>query len=70
MSYIIPPSALVPPVLSRFLAAHVTGQFRLTILVACYQMEASYFPIMLNTLTDIPYQLPIIKDPVKDVLVD
>ena len=39
-SYVFPPSALVPLVMSMLLAEHVTGQFRLLSLVAPCLMEA------------------------------
>ena len=37
-------------VLSKFLAEHVTGQFRFLILMALCWMEASWFPTVLNML--------------------
>ena len=59
--------ALVPPVLSKFLAECVTGQFRLLILVVPCRMEAPQLPIVLDILADIPHQCPIIKDLIIDV---
>ena len=48
VSYMFPPSALVPLVLSKFLAEHITGQVRFIILVASCLMEASWLPTALN----------------------
>ena len=56
-----PPSALVPLVLSQFLAEHVTGQFRLLILMAHCWKESSWLPSVPNMLEDIPYCGPIVK---------
>ena len=69
VSYVFPPSPLVFLVLSKFLAEHITGQFRLLFLVAPCWMEAPWFPTVLNTLADSPHWCPIIKDLVMDVLV-
>ena len=60
---------LVPLVLSKFLAEHVMGQFRLLILVASCWMEASWLPTVLNMLEDIPLHCLVIKDLTMDVLV-
>ena len=62
--------ALVPLVLSKFLAEYVTGHFRVLILVASYWMEAPWLPTVLNMLADIPCQFPIIEDLVRYVTVD
>ena len=67
VSYVFPSPALVPLVLSRFLAEHVTGQFRLLILVAPCWMEAHGLPRVLNMLADIPWCCPIVKDLIMDV---
>ena len=64
-----PPPALVPLVLSKFLAKHVKGQLRWLILVALCGMEAPWLPTVLNMLADILWQCPIIKDLIVDVLV-
>ena len=69
ISYVFPPPALVPLVLSKFLAEHVNGQLRHLILVAPCWMEAPWLPTALSMLADIPRQCPIIKDLVMDVLV-
>ena len=64
-----PPPALVPLVLSEFLAEHVNGQLRHLILVVPCWMEAPWLPTILNMLADIPQQCPIVKDLIMDVLV-
>ena len=64
-----PPLALVPLVLSKFLADHVNGQLRWFILVAPCWMEAPWLPTVLNMLADVPQQCPIVKDLVMGVLV-
>ena len=69
VSYVFPPPALVPLVLSKFLAEHVNGQLRHLILVAPCWMEVPWLPTALSMLADIPWQCPIIKDLVMDVLV-
>ena len=69
MSYVLPPPALVPLVISKFLAEHVTCQFSLLIRVAPHWMEAPWLPIVLNMLADVPHQYPIIKHPIKDISV-
>ena len=63
------PPALMPLVLSSFLVKHVTGQFRLLILVAPYWMEAPWLPSVLNILGDIPQHFPVIKGLDVNVLV-
>ena len=65
-----PPSILVLLVLSKFLAEHVIGQFRLLILVAPCGMEAPWLPTVLNMLEDILYWCPIINSLIMDVLTD
>ena len=69
ISYIFPPPALVPLVLSKFLAEHIKGQLRHLILVAPCWMEAPWLPTVLSMLVDIPQWYPIIKDLVVDVFV-
>ena len=55
ISFMFPPPTLIPLVLSKFLAEHVKGQARLLILDAPCWMEASWLPIVLNMLADIPH---------------
>ena len=62
VSYVLPPLALVPLVLSKFPAEHVNSQLRHLPLVAPCWMEAPWFPTVLNMLADVPWQCPIIKD--------
>ena len=69
VSYVFPPLALVPLVLSKFLAAHVNGQLRHLLLVAPCWMEAPWLPTVLNMLADVPQQCPLVKDLIVDVLV-
>ena len=69
VSYVFPPLALVPLVLSKFLAEHVNSQLRWLILVAPCWMEAPWLPTVLNMLADVPWQCPIVKDLIVDVLV-
>ena len=69
VSYVFPPSALVPLVLSKFLAEHVNGQLRQLIPVALCWIEDPWFPTVLNMLADVPWQCPIIQDLVVDVSV-
>ena len=69
VSYVFPPPALVPLVLSRFLAEHVNGQLRHLILVAPCWMEAPWLPTILKMLVDVPWWCPIIKDLIMDVSV-
>ena len=65
VSYVFPPPALVPLVLSKFLAEHIDGELRWLILMMPCWMEAPWLPTVLNTLADIPWQCLI-----KDLLVD
>ena len=44
MSYVFPPPASVPLVLSKFLAEHIAGQFKLLTLVAPCWVEAPWLP--------------------------
>ena len=67
VSYMFPPPALVPLVLSKFLAEHVKGQLRHLIMVAPCWMEAPWLPTVLNMLADVPQQCPIVKDLAMDV---
>ena len=69
VSYIFPPPALVPLVLSMFLAKHVKGQLRWLILVTPCWMEAPWLPTVLNMLAEVPQQCSIIKDLLVDVLI-
>ena len=69
VSYVFPPLALVPLVLSKFLAELVSSQCRHLILRAPCWMEAPWLPTVLNMLAYVPWQCPIIKDLVMDVLV-
>ena len=55
-SYVFPPPALIPLVLSIFLVEHVTSQFRLLILVASCWMEGPWLPTVLSMVEDIPHQ--------------
>ena len=68
ISYVFPPPALVPLVLSNFLAEHVNSQLRHLLLVASCWMEAPWLPTVLNMLVDVPQQFPLLKDVVVDVL--
>ena len=69
VSYVFPPPALVPQVLSKILAEHVNGQLRHLILVVSCWMEAPWLPTVLNMLADVPWWCPIIKDLILDVSV-
>ena len=69
VSYVFPPLALVPLILSKFLAEHVNSQLRHLLLVAPCWMEAPWLPTVLNMLADVPWWCPIIKDLVVDVSV-
>ena len=66
--YVFFPPALVPLVLSKFLAEHFNSQLRHLILVVPCWMEAPLFPTVLSMLADIPWQCLIVKDLVMDVL--
>ena len=66
--YVFPPPELVPLVQPKFLAEHVTGQFRLILVTPCW-MRASWLPTLLHMLEEISAQCPILKDFVMDVLV-
>ena len=69
VSYVFPPPALVPLIRYKFQAEHVKGQLRWLILVAPCWIEAPWLPSVLNILADVPWQCPIIKDLIVDVLV-
>ena len=69
VSYVFLPPALVPLVLSQFLAEHVNGQLRHLILVAPCWIEVPWLPTVLNMVADVPQQCPIVKDLVMDVSV-
>ena len=62
VSYVFASLALVPLVLSKFLAEHVNGQLRHLLLVVPCWMEAPWLPTILNMLADVPWQCPIVKD--------
>ena len=61
VSYVFPPPALVPLVLSKFLAEHVYGQLGHLLLVAPCWMEAPWLPTVLNMLADVPEAVPSSK---------
>ena len=69
VSYIFLVSTSVPLVLSRFLAEHVTHQFRPLVVVAQCWFEASQLSTFLNISEYIPHQFNIVKDLIRDVLV-
>ena len=69
VSFVFPPPALVPLVLSKPLVECVTAQFRFLILVAPCCIEALWLPTALNMLADVPHHGPIIKDLIMDVLI-
>ena len=52
-----------------FLAEHVTGWFRVLILVAPCWMEAPWLPRVLNMLEDVSQCSPVIRDFVMDIFV-
>ena len=56
--YMFPPPALVPLVLSMFLAEHVKDQLRCLILMVPCWLEAPWLPTVLNMLEDIPQWYP------------
>ena len=60
VNYVFLPSALLPLVLSKFLAEHFTGQFRLVILAEPCCIEGLWLPIIFNMLEDRSFQCPII----------
>ena len=62
-----PPPALVPLILSKFLAEHVKGQLRLLILGGTMLDGGS---LASNSSKHVPQHYPIIKHLVMDVLVD
>ena len=68
-SYVFPSPALVPLVLSKFLAEHVNSQLRHLLLVAPCWMEAPWLPTVLNMLVDVPWLRPLLKDLIVDVSV-
>ena len=67
VSYVFLSSALVSLVLSKFLAEHVTSQFRLPIVVAPCWIEAPWLPTVLNMLADVPCWCPIVQNLFMDV---
>ena len=69
VSYVFPPPALIPLVLSKFLAEHITSKLRFLSLVSPCWMESIWLPTVLNMLEDVPVQCPIIKDFIMDVSV-
>ena len=54
-------SCICSPVLSEFLSEHVTGQFRLLILVSSCWMEATWLPTVLNMWKTLTHQCSFIK---------
>ena len=69
LSYVFPPSALVPIVLSTFLAEHVTGQFQ-TSNSGCILLDGSSLAFHSSQhVEDIPHWCAFVKDLVRDVLV-
>ena len=60
MSYVFSPPALVPIVLSIFLAEHVTGEFILLIPVMTFWTEASWLPKVFSMLKDISHEFSTI----------
>ena len=62
-------SALDSLVLSKFLAEHITDQFRILILVTPCWMEAAWLPKVIGMLEDIPHYYIVIKN-LMDVSVD
>ena len=56
VSYVFPPPALVPLVLSRFLMEHVTAQIRHLITVVPSWAEAPWLPTVLSMLEDVLHQ--------------
>ena len=66
VSYVFPPPALAPLVLSKFLAEHVNSQFRYLNLVAPCWMEAPWLLTVVNMLADVPWQCPLVKDLIMD----
>ena len=69
VSSVFHPLALVPLVLSKFLAEHVNSQLRYLLLVAPCWMEAPWLPTVLNMLVDVPWRCPLLKDLIMDVSV-
>ena len=69
VSCVFPPQALVPLVLSKFLAEHVYSQLRYLILVAPCWMEAPWLPTVLSMVADVTWWCPIVKDLIMDVSV-
>ena len=61
-----PPPALVALVLSTLLAEHVTGQFRLLLLVVPCYIVAPWLPAVLSMLEDIPHSCRIVKNLIMD----
>ena len=69
VSNVFPSPALVPLVLSKFLAEHFISQFRLLILMAPQWMKAPWLLTVFNMFADVPYQCPIAKNIIMDVSV-
>ena len=67
VSYVSPSPAIVPLVLSNFLAEQVTGHFRLTLVAPCL-VEVPLLSRILNMLENIPHWCPILNNPIMDVL--
>ena len=60
--------ALVPVVLSMFLAELITGNFRLLIHVASCCIEAPWLHLILKMLENVHWQCPMLKDFIEDVM--
>ena len=69
VSYVFPPSTLVPLVLSNLLVEHVKGQPRLLILEAPCWVEVLWLPTVLNISAEVPDHSLIVKDLIMDILV-
>ena len=69
VSYVFPSTPLVLRVLSKFLEEHITGQFRLLILVALCCREAPWLSTFFGILEDIPHSCHH-KNVIMDVSVD
>ena len=62
-----PPLALVPLVLSKFLAEHVNGQLRHLLLGGSMLDGGSLASHLLTMLVDVPWWCPLVKALVVDV---
>ena len=68
VSYIFPPSPLILLVLSKYLAKHVIGQFRILIVIASCWIKDCWLPSVLSMLEDVQHWCPIMINFVMDVL--